>query len=104
MIRPTIGRLVKVFSTMAGSPATTARVQELLSVQFSYSRPDDENLLGICRYDGDWEYDIEAEKLWKKSPKKSIAGEPGCEDQPGTELVDRPWLQSGRRRRKASYS
>ena len=84
---------------MEGSPVTIARVQELLSVQFTYSKPDDDYLLGICRFDGDWEYDFETSDTWKpEQTTEESLGESGEEDTGATDT----WKSSkvGRRIRR----
>ena len=98
-----IGTLVKIFPLMATALPMTARVQDHLATQFTYSRPDSDDVIGICRFDGDFEDDFETIDTWKPEQEtESCEDEFGCSDSTGSEVLDRPWLQSGRRRRKVS--
>jgi len=70
-----IGTLVTIYQSE--SQAMTVRVQDHLSVQFTYSKPDDDEVIGICRFDGDFEDDLETEdKPWLFVPgrRKQRAG------------------------------
>ena len=73
-----IGTTVRLFPTMKDQQAIVVRVQAHLSVQFTYSRLDNDDVLGIERFDGDWEDDFTEEKKNEK-----------------------PWLHSGRRKQRA---
>lgn len=98
----TIGTLVKIYPLMANALAISARVQDHLTVQFTYSKPDDDTVIGICRFDGDFEDDYET--IDTRKPEQTATESPGEfeeEDQDGSEVLDRPWLHEGRRRKRA---
>jgi len=96
----TIGTLVKVYPDGRKFPALIVRVQDHLSIQFTYSKPDDDNVTGIFRNDGEWHDDFETEDVWAERAPTNSESESGCKDSDRNEMVDRPWLQPGRRRRK----
>ncbi len=97
-----IGTLVKIYPLMANAPVTFARVQDHLSVQFTYSRPDDDEVIGICRFDGDFEDDFETIDTWTpKQTTEESSVESGEENQGGSEVLDQPWMLGGRRRKRA---
>lgn len=97
------GTLVKIFGPMKNSLAIVARVQAHLAMQFTYSRSDDDDIIGICRFDGDFEDDYTTDDSWKpKQETEEGESESRCEDSSRLAMVDRPWMQPGRRRRKTS--
>ena len=97
---PEEGRFVRI--TM---PLAVVRVVSFLgaiggqrngSTQFVYEHEDGRT--GIFRNDGDWSY-VE-DPGWKEPASSSSVEEPQRSNTPGNEVVDRPWLQRGRRRSK----
>lgn len=57
----------------------TVRVQDNLSIQFTYSKPDNDDVIGIYRNDGEWKYDIEAEEFWDEPKTQNCVVESGSE-------------------------
>ena len=76
----TIGTLVKIYPIMKNAPVISARVQDHLKVQFTYSRPDDDTVIGICRFDGGFEDDFETIDTRKpEQTAEESSGESGQE-------------------------
>lgn len=80
----------------------TVRVQDHLAMQFTYSKPDDDKIIGICLNDGDWEYDNETIDTWMDQQEtKDGSCESGEKDRRGQAMVDTySCLYGGGRRRK----
>jgi len=81
----------------------TARVQDHLAMQFTYSKPDDDKIIGICLNDGDWEYDNETIDVWtdqKEAADSSCSS--GGSDRSRQEVVVDTYrvLYGGGRRKK----
>ena len=70
-------------------------------MQFTYSRPDNDDITGICRNDGAWKYDTESEAYWDKRPQENCAVQSGEEAECETVLVAdaQPFLLARGRRR-----
>jgi len=76
---PEINRLVTIQIPTTGNTfrVITVRVQDHLSIQFTYSQPDNDTIIGIALNTEDWKYDFEAEEFWDKKPEEQAWLKPG---------------------------
>jgi len=101
--RPEIGTLVSVKQDRR-QPPITVRVEDLLSIQFTYTKLDDDTVIGLCHYDGDWRHDFTTEEPRKERAPEGSPRQIAERDCSGSEVVDGSWLHARGRRRKAGAS
>lgn len=101
---PDVGVLVRVYNTHSDK-WRVCRVQDHLSIQFTYSEPHNDEVVGICLNNGDWEYDYTTEDIWKKQSQRAQEDgtpEPAQQDRGRDRVVEETpsWdLRRGRRRK-----
>ncbi len=100
--RPEIGTLVSVKRDR--QPPMTVRVEDRLSAQFTYTKPDDVIVIGLCHYDGGWQHDFTTEEPRKERTTERSLRQIEERDCSGSEVVDGSWLHARGRRRKAGAS
>lgn len=77
---PQIGRLVTIQKiTESAYRDITVRVQDHLSVQYTYSLPDNDTVIGIHMNSEAWKYDTEGEAYWDEPTTQDSVVESGGE-------------------------